>query len=148
MSFAEKVKLAREAKGYSQAALAERLGVCERTVTNYESKNKATTPRKYALKKLAKELGVTVSYLMDDEVDDPQANLDQDLFMEHVERLYGQKGAKEAARILAQTSAMFAGGELNDEGREQFMESIMEIYLMAKARSRKKYSPNNQNESA
>ena len=135
MVFAEKVKLAREAKGYTQTALAEKLGVCDRTITNYESMVKPTTPRKYALKKLAKELGVSVSYLIDDEIDDPQANLDQDLFMEHVEKLYGQKGAKEAARILTQTSVMFAGGGLDDEGRTLFMESFMEIYLMSKAKS-------------
>jgi len=139
MTFAEKVKDARCALGLTQFALAERVGVTERTINGYEKGR--GFPKQYALKKIAKELGVTVEYLVVDEVDDPKENLDREIFLEHVQKLYGRKGAEEAAALLTQTTALFAGGTLDDEAKEIFLQSIMEIFMESKSKAREKFTP-------
>ncbi len=53
---------------------------------------------------------------------------------------YGRRGVEQAKSIIAQTSALFAGGGLDEEDREAFMQAIMEIYFDSK-RKAKKFSP-------
>ncbi len=139
MTFGEKLMHARLALNLSQIELAEKADISERSIYNYEQTG--AYPRSSILKKLASALNVTVAYLMDDEETDTMKNIDEELFLANVKNEYGPKGAREAQKVLNDVSALFAGGELDDEAKEIFFQSIMEVYLESKAEAREKFSP-------
>ena len=139
MTIGEKLRAARLALNLSQVELAEMVGITERSIYNYEQTE--TYPKPTVLKKLADALNVTVTYLMDEEEKDVNKNLDQELFLANVKNKFGSRGAREASDILSRTTALFAGGELNDEAKELFFQSLMEVYLESKAEAREKFSP-------
>ena len=138
MRFGEKVKAARLALDLSQAELAQMTGITERSLYTYEQND--TIPRASNLKKLAQALGVSVSYLMEDSESDAQSNINEEIFLANVKNEYGSRGAKEASEVLSRASALFAGGELDDEAKEIFFQSLMEVYLDSKAQARSKFS--------
>lgn len=138
MRFGEKVKAARLALDLSQAELAQMTGITERSLYTYEQND--TIPRASNLKKLAQALGVSVSYLMEDSEGDAQSNINEEIFLANVKSEYGNRGAKEASEVLSRASALFAGGELDDEAKEIFFQSLMEVYLDSKAQARSKFS--------
>ena len=138
MNIGEKLKNARLALNLSQIELAEKVGITERSIYNYEQTE--TYPKPTILKKLAGALNVTVAYLMDEEETDRQKNMDQELFLANARNEYGAKGAREASDVIARASALFAGGELDDEAKEIFFQSLMEVYLESKAEAREKFS--------
>lgn len=63
MSFGQRVKQYREAKGYTQEQLAQLIGVAKTTITGYERGNRAPDVEK--IKKLAAALGVAGDDLLD-----------------------------------------------------------------------------------
>lgn len=139
MSFGGKLKIARLAMNLSQSELAEKTGISERSIYTYEQTG--ILPRSGNLRKLADALNVSVSYLLDEEETDKSKNIDQDIFIANSKNKFGYKGAREATDILTRASALFAGGELNDEAKELFFQSLMEVYLDSKQEARKKFSP-------
>lgn len=139
MTFGEKLINARLARNLSQTELAEKVGITERSIYSYEQTG--TFPRSTVLKKLAEALNVTVAYLMDEDETDRLKNIDEELFLANAKNEYGHKGAREAHAVLERASALFAGGELDDEAKEIFFQSLMEVYLESKADAREKFSP-------
>ena len=139
MTFGEKVLNARLALNFSQFELAEKIGVSERTIYSYEQTG--ALPRQPILKKLAAALNVTVAYLLDDDEIDKDKNIDFELFIVNAKNQYGSKGAREATELISRTQALFAGGELNDEAKDLFFQSLMEVYLESKAEAREKFAP-------
>jgi len=139
MTFGEKLRAARIALNLSQFELAEKADIAERSVYNYEEMK--TTPKPAVLERLARALNVTVAYLMVAEETDIHKNLDEEMFLANAKNRFGQKGAKEAQAVLAQASALFAGGELEDEAKDIFFQSLMEVYLESKAEAREKFAP-------
>ncbi len=139
MSFGEKLKTVRLSLNLSQSELAEKTGISERSLYTYEQTN--TMPRSGNIRKLADALNVSVSYLLDEEETDPHKNIDQDIFIANSKNEFGYKGAREATEILSRASALFAGGELDDEAKELFFQSLMEVYVDSKREARKKFSP-------
>lgn len=139
MLFSEKVLKARLAQNLSQLELAEKIGISERSIYNYEQTG--ILPRSAVLQKLAEVLNVTVAYLMDDEETDTMKNIDDEVFLTNARKQYGYKGAREAQAVLDRASALFAGGELDDEAKEIFFQSIKEVYEESKAEAREKFSP-------
>lgn len=139
MNFGGKLKIARLAMNLSQSELAEKTGISERSIYTYEQTG--ILPRSGNLRKLADALNVSVSYLLDEEETDKSKNIDQDIFIANSKNKFGYKGAREATDILTRASALFAGGELNDEAKELFFQSLMEVYLDSKQEARKKFSP-------
>ena len=139
MTIGEKLRAARIALNLSQVELAEKVGISERSIYNYEQTE--TYPKPTVLKKLANALNVTVTYLMDEEETDRQRNLDQELFIANARNEYGYKGAREASDVLSRATALFAGGELDDSAKDIFFQSLMEVYLESKAEAREKYAP-------
>ena len=61
MTFGEKIKMAREQKGMTQKVLARKIGRGENTIRHYEKET--TEPNITVLCDVAKELGVSLSYL-------------------------------------------------------------------------------------
>jgi transcriptional regulator with XRE-family HTH domain len=138
MTFGEKIKSARIALNLSQIELAEKVGITERSIYSYEQTG--TFPKSTVLKKLAEALNVTVSYLLDEEETDKHANVEQELFYANAKKGFGYKGVREARDVISRASALFAGGELNDEAKDVFFQSLMEVYLESKAEAREKFS--------
>lgn len=139
MTFGEKLKSTRLSQNLSQSELAELTGISERSLYTYEQTG--IMPRSGNIQKLAEALKVSVSYLLDEEETDPHKNVDQEIFIANAKNKYGYKGAREAADILSRTSALFAGGELDDAAKELFFRSLMEVYLDSKQEAREKFTP-------
>ena len=139
MTIGEKLRAARLALNLSQIELAEKVGITERSIYNYEQTE--TFPKPPILRKLADALGVTVTYLMDEDETEKQSNLEHEMFIANARNEFGYKGAKEAADVLSRASALFAGGELEDGAKDLFFQSLMEVYLESKAEAREKFSP-------
>ena len=139
MTFGEKLKAVRLSLNLSQSELAEKTGISERSLYTYEQTG--ILPRSSNLRKIADALNVSVSYLLDEEETDPKINIDNEIFIANSKNEFGYKGAREATDILSRASALFAGGELNDEAKELFFQSLMEVYLDSKQEARKKFSP-------
>jgi transcriptional regulator with XRE-family HTH domain len=139
MTFGEKVKEARRSLNLSQAELAEKTGISERSLYTYEQLG--TIPRKSNIKKIADALNVTVAYLMDGDETDKQSNMDEELFLAAAKSQYGYKGAKEAQEVIGKTKALLAGGDLDDEAKDVFFRALMEVYLQSKAEASEKFTP-------
>ena len=139
MTFGEKLKTVRLSLDLSQSELSEKTGISERSLYTYEQTG--ILPRINNLRKLADALNVSVSYLLDEEETDPNKNIDHDIFIANSKNQYGYKGAREATELLSRASALFAGGELDDEAKELFFQSLMEVYLDSKQEARNKFSP-------
>lgn len=63
MSIGEKIKLARQEKGYTQLELSKKLGISRSTVACYESERR--TPVFKDIQHLSSVLGVSVDYFSD-----------------------------------------------------------------------------------
>lgn len=137
MQLGDKIKAARLEAGLTQAQLAEKVGLSRKTITLYEAntrrpKNAAT------IIDLAHALGVATGYFL---TNDELLRIDQqDEFLARSGEQYGVRGKAQARLILEQASALFAGGELNQEDREAFFRTMTEIYFDAKDKA-KKYTP-------
>ncbi|RDY30130.1 helix-turn-helix domain-containing protein [Lachnotalea glycerini] len=138
MTFGEKVKKARILKNLSQTELAAITGISERSLYTYEQLN--TIPRKNNLKKLAEALNVSIFYLIDEEEVNVKKNIEKEEFIDQVKEKFGYKGAKEAQDVLARAGALFAGGDLDDDAKEIFMQSLMQVYISSKKESSVKFS--------
>lgn len=138
MTFGEKVKEARILKNLSQAELAAITGISERSLYTYEQLN--ILPRKSNLKKLADALNVSVSYLIDNIETDSLKNIEKEDFIDQVKDKFGHRGAKEAQNVLDRAGALFAGGDLDDDAKEIFMQSLMQVYISSKKEASEKFS--------
>ncbi len=139
MTFGEKIRNTRINLNLSQADLAKKTGISERSLYTYENGN--VIPRNRNIIKLAEAMNVSVNYLLDEEEKDPTRNLEQDIFIANVRNRFGSKGAREASEILSRTSALFAGGALDESAKEIFFQALMEVYLDSKKEARDKFSP-------
>ena len=139
-SYAAKVKEAREILGLSQAQLARQIGVSTRSITAYETG--VSRPRGTTARKLAQALLVSVDYLLNDEMDDPKHGLEKFDFVEDARQRFGNQGAKEASRLLEQTSALFAGGQLSQEAKDAFFQAVMTAYVTCKEEAKKTFGRN------
>lgn len=74
-TFGDRVAAAREAKGYSQADLARRIGVRKDTVEHWE--NDITEPRANKLQMLAGLLNVSIRWLLTGEGEGPESDINQ-----------------------------------------------------------------------
>ena len=80
--------------------------------------------------KMAEVLKVDVNYLLTDDEE----------FLLNAESKYGSKGARQAKKLMAEVTGLFAGGELADEDLDEMMKGIQEAYWIAKEKN-KKYTP-------
>ncbi|MCL6445044.1 MAG: helix-turn-helix domain-containing protein [Alicyclobacillus sp.] len=69
-SFAERFRMLRESRGWTQDDVAEKLGVSRPTIAGYESESKGRIPREETLIKIAELFGCTIDYLLG-RTDDP-----------------------------------------------------------------------------
>ena len=130
MKFSEKLKEARKNAGLKQPELAKAVGVSVRTIASYETGE--TYPRKReTYQVLADALNVDVHDLMNEE----------ETFVLAAGQEYGSHGAKQAEKLIADMSALYAGGQLSEEDKDIVMKALQDIYWESKARNAQKYSP-------
>jgi len=130
MTFAERLKKARENANITQTKLAEQSGVSLRTIQNWE--NGVRKPSNIdGVTKIAEVLGVSAAELIDG----------NDEFVMAVGAQYGSRGRKGAEKVLADVNALFAGGEMAEDDMDTFMQAVQEAYWKVKAANKKKYTP-------
>lgn len=130
--FGEKIRSARKQLHINQTELGERINVTQRSMTDYE-RNRAF-PRSATLKRLAEELGVTVGYLVDDACNDPAwAGASE------AERMPAwENNADEMQELLARSTAFFAGGDVPQEDKDAFFNTLMTAYVTARTEAQKR----------
>ena len=129
MKFGEKLRLARKRKKMTQEELAVQVGVSKRTIVNYESGE--IYPKGRAMyTTLANALDLEPSYLLSEDEE----------FILGVSEMYGARGRMQARRLIDQVSAMFSGGELDDDDKLAFVHQVQELYLESKEYS-KRFTP-------
>jgi transcriptional regulator with XRE-family HTH domain len=136
-SFSEKVKEAREGLKLNQQQLGELVGVSKRSIAAYETTD--TKPRGNMMRKLASVLQVSVDYLLNDEIEDPKYGIEKAPYIEEARERLGNRAAKEMDSLLEQNTALFAGGELDQEAKDAFFEAVMKSYLKCKEEARKSF---------
>jgi transcriptional regulator with XRE-family HTH domain len=145
MTFGEKLKRCRLVLNLSQSDLAKKTGISERTIDSYEAMG--IMPRSDKIKRLSEALGVSVSYLLEDDQNVITTPVDEDfdtnaaMYLLAVKDKFGEKGLEEAKDLLGRTAALFAGGDIDEEAKDIFFQSLMEVYLESKSDARAKYTP-------
>lgn len=126
MTFAEKLRTARTARGLSQAALAKATGISLRTIQNYELDARMPKSRDtYA--RLAEALGVEEKAFLDENTS----------FVLSANEKYGSRGVKQAWDLVSDFRGLAAGGEIASEDLDEIMRAIQEAYWDAKQINRK-----------
>lgn len=137
MEFKDKLKTARQDAQMTQKQLAKAADISLRAVQFYESGDRNPQSAAIVLR-LAEALHVRTNYFLSDE--DLEQMKAQDAFLDEAKKQYGSKGKGQARQIIEQATALFAGGDLNEEDQEAFFEAMTEIYFDAKKKA-KKYAP-------
>lgn len=126
MKFGEKLKHARISAGLTQDALGKAAGLTKRTIINYETGSRYPRERS-VYSALAGILNVGVNYLLTEDEE----------FITEAGSKYGYRGEKEARELLNRTSALFAGGELDEKEKLAFLLEIQELYIESKENAKK-----------
>lgn len=126
-AFPEKIKEARCVLGLSQGELGELAGVSKRSIAAYEMGEKF--PRDKTIYQLAKALHVSIRYLKDDECENPTEDIEKDIFIAEASEQYGMNGARDLERMLAENTALFAGGDLSQEEKDTYFNALMTAYV-------------------
>jgi len=124
MNFTEKLQKLRKDKGFTQAELAQLVGVSSRSIQNYELG--ARYPKRNILDKLCEVLGTRIGYLVS-----------SDDFIGLVRAEDGARGAASAQQLLDCAGALFAGGDLSDDDKDKVMLALQNIYWKSKTRNQK-----------
>jgi len=135
----EKIRERRTHLGLTQTELADKIGVTLRTITKYEKQG--VMPRGKNLRELAKVLGVSELYLSKDEIEDETYGLEEAPFIDSARTAYGGKGATDMERLLMQTQAVFAGGDIPQADKDKFFEAVMKAYVATKETASKTFTP-------
>ena len=128
MTFAEKIKSARKAEGYSQRELAERAGLHYRTIQNWEAGRlpKSLDP----VFRVAQVLGTTAEALLGE----------SDQYVIEAGERGGERAARDVEALVSEVMGLFAGGELDEEEKDGIMAALNEAYWIAKQKNAK-YTP-------
>ena len=136
-TFSEKVYEARKLMGFSRKVLGQLIGVSERSIYAYE---KCTVrPRPSVIRKLADALQVSPLYLDNDEVEDPLYGIERKEYINEAAARFGEKAAKEINFLLERNTALFAGGDVDQEGKDAFFDALANAYFDCKAEAKKRY---------
>lgn len=134
----EKIKDRRITMNMTQKDLADRVGTTMRTISSYEAAG--SKPRGLNLRKLCTVLNVSESYLLNDEIEDPTYGIEEAPYIESARTTYGKKGAMDVEKLLTQTKAMFAGGDVPEEDKELFFQAVTEAYFANRQRASEKFT--------
>ena len=125
-----KIKDLRTKNNLTLKALGEIIKVGESTVSMYESEKRQ--PSYDILQKIANYFNVTTDYLLGNETPTKE-----DDFLDQAKAQYGYKGKKEAKEVMDDVQALFHGGELPEEDKDEFFKIMTEIYFDSKEKAKK-----------
>lgn len=126
MKFGEKLRALRAQKHISQEQAARAAGISRRAYGSYEQDGVYPRNREiYA--RLAALFECDVNYLLTEDED----------FVARAGERYGSRGRIQAQELVREASALFAGGDLADEDKDEMLRAIQEAYWIAKERNRK-----------
>jgi transcriptional regulator with XRE-family HTH domain len=129
MTFAEKLRQARKAKGLTQAELAKSAGLSVRTIICYEQGSAYPRYRK-TYSALAEVLGVDADYLHNENDD----------FIADAQAAHGTRGRRQAQELMSEVTGLFAGGDLSEEDKDEFLRAVQEAYWESKKSAREKFT--------
>ncbi|MBS6622759.1 MAG: helix-turn-helix transcriptional regulator [Faecalibacterium prausnitzii] len=98
MSFPDKLREARKNKGYTQAQLAELLGIAKTTLTGYEKGNRE--PDVYKIKRLVEILDVKSDWLLDVETREDEIYTEHEIEMIAKYRSLDERGRQTVDDVL------------------------------------------------
>ncbi len=125
MSFAQKLRELRRARGLTQKEVAEAIGVSRRAYIDYEQAGRYPRGRD-VYTRMADLLGCNVEYLMDDNAFFIDKTLDPNL----------SHARQEADSLVHQIAGMFAGGNLTEEDKDAVMYALTRAYWDCKTDAR------------
>lgn len=126
MKFGEKIKALRAEKRISQEDAARAAGISRRAYGSYEQDG--VYPRNREIyTRLAELFGCDLNYLLTEDED----------FVARAGEKYGSAGRRQAQELVREATALFAGGELADEDKDEMLRAIQEAYWIAKEKNRK-----------
>ena len=129
MLFGDRLRNLREDAKMTQTQLGKLVGVSDRVIGYYESNDRF--PKKpETLQKLSEVFKVSVDFLVGTDGSFVQDAIGQ----------FGYTGGKQAKEVLTDVQALFAGGSLPEEDRDEFFRLITEMYFEAK-KNNKKFAP-------
>ena len=129
MTFAEKLRQARKAKGLTQAELAKSAGLGLRSIINYEQGVSYPRYRK-TYRVLAEILGVDADYLHNENDD----------FVADAKAAHGTRGRRQAQQLMSEVTGLFAGGDLSEDDKDEFLRAVQEAYWESKRIARESSS--------
>ena len=136
-TFSQKVRERRERLKLNQQQLGDLIGVSKRSIAAYETTD--TKPRGHIARKLGEALEVSVDYLLNEDILDPEYGKEKAPYIEEISARYGEPAAREIDSLLEQNMALFAGGELDQAEKDAFFEAVMKAYIKCKDDAKKTY---------
>ena len=137
MTFADKVLNRRTEKRMTQEELGDLIGTNRKTIRSYEYGN--SRPHNSTMIKLAKALDVSLTYLMNDDCEDINEGKEKDTYFEEAHEKYGSAGVRDMQSLLAENTALFAGGDLSPEQMDMFYNAITAVYNVCREEASKKF---------
>lgn len=129
----EKIKEARCELRLTQGELGAAVGVSLRSILAYEKGEKY--PRLSTLLRLGAALGVSTRFLTDDNCEDPLCEIEKDGYIAEAR---SRAGAINVSELIEANNALFAGGELTEEQKDEYFRAVMKAYVMCKEAAGKK----------
>lgn len=123
MTFKDKIEIILLRKGFKKTEFAEKIGITYRALANYLAGTRS--PKKTIMNKIEEELGVTASFLLDN---------NQSLVLNSEESFFyncskESTDSDKAMDLLNQSKALFSGSGLTDEDKQALFSCITEIYF-------------------
>ena len=140
-ALSDKIREARKLMGFSRKELGQLVGVSDRSIYAYEMST--VRPRPSVIRKLAETLQVSPLYLDDDEIEDPLYGIEKKGYISETAARFGEKAAKEINFLLDRNTALFAGGDIDQEEKDAFFDAIANAYFDCKREAQKKYGRKN-----
>lgn len=127
MNFGEKLRKLRSEHNMKQEDLAQLLNISVRSLSNYENGLRFPKHRE-TYEKLAKIFHVDYNFLLDE----------HSSFVTQAYQEYGEKGKDEAFSLLGDLTALFAGGKLSEDDRDEIMRLMQQAYWQSKEKAKEK----------
>ena len=136
MSFGEKLRKARESRGYTQQQIADRMGIDKSTYCGYETGKRQ--PDVIKIKQLSKILGVSGDDLLETDFAGVQPSIE---LSEKDKRDIARDLEAMMAQLDSEEDLMFDGDPIGDEARES-IRSAMKLGLeAAKVKNKERFTP-------
>ena len=126
MTFGEKVRAVRTSRNWTMDMLAEKAGISKRALINYETKGILPKSRD-TYYKVAEALEIDAEILLDENAE----------FVLKAGEAFGGRGAREALQLVQRVTALYAGGDLEEEDMDAMHRALQDAYMIAKQKNKR-----------